>query len=225
MPVILNLNLTLHQTYQTAVGIYSLYHQHNLKWRSLILTCQNVDIKEIGSCMLKNMKINYCGQSLKNLRQIFQLNWSKERMVEHPQLLPWETFWEKNLIHNLIRKSPEIHFLLNVYEFRGDFERVTGDFASSRPPFHISRGFLFSTPHQVLPPTLHQTHAKGVVSVGRSHNVIHWSLEGYPVDNTRHSCKLHYVSQTFWTSTRLGNCNSPWPITGMDKRLETLGLR
>jgi len=106
MPVILHSNLTSHHTYQTAVGIYSLYHQHNLERRSLILTRQNVDIKEIGSCMLKNMKIDYCGQSLEDLRRIFRLNWSKERTVEHPQLLPWGTSWEKNPIHNPIQKSP-----------------------------------------------------------------------------------------------------------------------
>jgi len=112
MPVILNSNLTSHQTYQTAVGIYSLYHQHSLERRSLMRlpTPWGVDIKEIGSCMLKAMKIDYCRQNPHDLRRVFRLNWSKKRPVEHPQLFPWGTSWEQNPIHSLIRKPPAKKF-------------------------------------------------------------------------------------------------------------------
>ena len=107
MPVILDSNLTSHQTYQTAVGIYSLYHQHNLKRRSLITTRWNIDIKEIGACMLnQRMTVGYCGESLQDLRRIFRVKWSKKRTVEHPRLLPWGITWEKNPIHSLIRSTP-----------------------------------------------------------------------------------------------------------------------
>ena len=99
MPVILCSNLTSQMSYQTSVGIYSLYYCHNLE--EVALVHQNIDRKEIGSCMLKRMTIGVCGESLVP-RCIFRQNWSKQQTIELPQLVPWGN---KFLIENGVPKK------------------------------------------------------------------------------------------------------------------------
>ena len=87
MPVILN--LTSHQIYQTALTSTVYIINTTSNQRLLILTHWNIDTKEIGSCMLKNLKIDYCGQNPQNLRWIFWLNWFKKISARNFQMGLW----------------------------------------------------------------------------------------------------------------------------------------